>query len=110
MAQLESLLQGANITIPVALQEEFDRESVVDELLKRNSFRLAKVNGKDISNSTEETGLRLVKVNGKSILRSGVEATTSIRSGVINEQIDRMSEIQRGKTIKREDNEMNIPE
>ena len=62
--QIESILKSKNISIPTMLQEEFDREAILEELSRD-----------DTSNQVEETGIILKSVNGIDILSSAIEAT-----------------------------------
>lgn len=94
LSQLQEMMAKAHIQIPSILQEEFSRESVLQSLSPEK---------------VQETGIRLAKVNGKSILQSGIEATKEItRVGTINEQVAKITEIQKSKTIQRGDNEVGI--
>ncbi len=94
LSQLHEMMAKANIQIPSILQQEFDRESILQSLLPEKE---------------QETGIRLSKVNGKSILQSGIEATkASTRIGTINEQVEKIAEIQKSKTIQRGDNEVGL--
>lgn len=86
--QIESLLRGKNLPIKTILQEEFDREAILDELGRS-----------DISKQVEETGAILKSVNGKDILSSAIEATEeTTRTSTINDQVNTIRSIQRDRT------------
>lgn len=92
LSQLREVMTKANIQIPSILQQEFDRESILQSLSPEKT-----------------TGMRLSKVNGKSILQSGIDATkVSTRIGTINEQVKKIAEIQKSKTIQRGYNEIGL--
>lgn len=103
--QIESILRGKNLPIRTMLQEEFDREAILDELSKSDVSKqmeetgaiLHSVNGKPIRE--EETGTILKSVNGKNILSSAIEATEeTTRTGTINQQVQAIKTIQREQT------------
>lgn len=76
--QIESILKGKNLPIRTILQEEFDRETILEELNKNDIGKqveetgaiLHSVNGKSIRE--EETSILLKSVNGRDILSSAV--------------------------------------
>ena len=105
--QIESILKGKGLSIRTMLQEEFDREAVLEELDRSDVSKqvdetgaiLHSVNGKPIQ---EETGAILKSVNGRDILSSGVEATEVIRSGKIKDETQTIRSIQISKVQSRE--------
>jgi len=103
--QIESILKGKNLPIKTMLQEEFDREAVLEELgrtdvskqVEETGAILHSVNGKPIRE--EETGAILKSVNGRDILSSAIEATEeTTRTSTINEQVNGIRSIQRDRT------------
>lgn len=85
--QIESILKARNISIRTMLQEEFDREAVLDELSRD-----------DTSKQGEETGAILKSVNGRDILSSAIEATEgTTRVEAMNSQARAIKELARGK-------------
>lgn len=85
--QIESILKDRNIAIRTMLQEEFDREAVLEELSRS-----------DTSKQEEETGAILKSVNGRDILSSAIEATEgTTRVETINSQARAIKELARGK-------------
>ena len=103
--QIESILRGKNLPIRTMLQEEFDREAVLEELgradvskqVEETGAILHSVNGKPIRE--EETGAILKSVNGRDILSSAIEATEeTTRTSTINEQVNGIRSIQRDRT------------
>ena len=105
--QIESILKGKGLSIRTMLQEEFDREAVLEELDRSDVSKqvdetgaiLHSVNGKPIQ---EETGAILKSVNGRDILSSGVEATEVIRAGKIKDETQTIRSIQISKVQSRE--------
>ena len=102
--QIESILKEKNLPIRTMLQEEFDREAVLEELgrtdvskqVEETGAILHSVNGKPIR---EETGAILKSVNGRDILSSAIEATEeTTRTSTINEQVHNIRSIQRDRT------------
>lgn len=102
--QIESILKGRNLPIRTMLQEEFDREAVLEELsridtskqVKETGAILHSVNGKPIRE--EETGAILKSVNGRDILSSAIEATEgTTRVEAMNSQARAIKELARGK-------------
>ena len=101
--QIESILKGRNLPIRTMLQEEFDREAVLEELSRGETEKqveetgaiLHSVNGKPIR---EETGAILKSVNGRDILSSAIEATEgTTRVESMNSQARAIKELARGK-------------
>lgn len=85
--QIESILKDRNIAIRTMLQEEFDREAVLEELSRS-----------DTSKQEEETGAILKSVNDRDILSSAIEATEgTTRVETINSQARAIKELARGK-------------
>ena len=102
--QIESILKGKNLPIQTMLQEEFDREAVLEELGRRDTREqveetgaiLHSVNGKPIRET--ETGAILKSVNGREILSSAIEATEgTTRVEAMNSQARTIKELARGK-------------
>lgn len=102
--QIESILRGKNLPIRTMLQEEFDREAVLEELGRTNVSKrveeteaiLQSVNGKPIRE--DESGFILKSVNGRDILSSAIEATEeTTRTSTINEQVNGIRNIQKDK-------------
>lgn len=103
--QIEGILKDKNLSIKTMLQEEFDRDVILEELARADVSKqveetgaiLHSVNGKPIRE--EETGMRLKSVNGRDILSSAIEATEeTTRTSTINNQVQTIRSIQRNRT------------
>ena len=103
--QIEGILKDKNLSIKTMLQEEFDRDVILEELARADVSKqvektgaiLHSVNGKTIRE--EETGMRLKSINGRDILSSAIEATEeTTRTSTINNQVQAIRSIQRNRT------------
>ena len=102
--QIESILKGKNLPIQTILQEEFDRQLVLEELSRSDTSKqveeteaiLHSVNGKPIRET--ETGAILKSVNGRDILSSAIEATERItRTSTINQEVHNIRSVQKDR-------------
>ena len=85
--QIETILKGKNLPIRTMLQEEFDREAVLEQLGRDN-----------VSKQVEETGAILKSVNGKDILSSAIEATeATTRESTMTEQSRTINIVQKDR-------------
>lgn len=107
--KIESLLKGKNMSIRTMLQEDFDRDTILEQISKGEESRqveetgaiLHSVNGKPVREA--ETGLVLKSVNGREILSSAIEATTeTTRESTISQQAKSINIMQkeRGQVAK----------
>lgn len=86
--RIESILKGKNLRIRTMLQEEFDREVILEEL-----------NKSETSKEVKETGAVLKSVNGRDILSSAIQATEeSTRTSIINQQVQTIRSVQKERT------------
>jgi len=103
--QIQNILKSKNMPIQTILQDEFDRENILQELGKDNTEReseetaaiLHSVNGKPIKE--EEMGAILKSVNGKDILGSAIKATEeTTRIDSITDQRNKIVQLQKERT------------
>lgn len=111
--QIESILKNKNIPIKTILQDEFSRDTVLQEINKTDIEKepeetgaiLHSANGQVINR--EETGAVLKSVNGRDILSSAIQATEeTTRTDSINDQRNKIVQLQKERTQTLENKDM----